>query len=281
MRAWVGPMLSPAQPAIFADGAETFVEQEPTSAVDRFVLFAQRMGVSVAGERTQWEDVADAASVHEDAALSPQPASLGLKFSGDVALVSDYRIAGVSSSGRAPALQGEIDVDAPYGWSGGVWASNIKEFAGAHTEIDVYASKSIDFGDTEFSLGATAIWLAGGKNVAVGIATASVSRPIGPIDATLSVRYAWRQARLEGADDMDVSASVKTPIGALGGVPLTAGASLGYEDGIFVTENKKTDWSLSLTANVHGVDIGVSYVDANVRDPNAAAACLFSITRSF
>ena len=271
-------MLVQAQPAILAD-VELLVAPEPARPSLAFVRAAQKLGAVLDPPRAPelWVSAAAVGS----AANQQASAESQFKLSGDIALVSDYRIAGVSSTGRKPALQGEIDVDAPHGWSGGVWASNIKEFAGARTEIDLYGSKTVDFGDTELALGATAIWLAGGQNIVVGLATASLSRPIGPVDATVSLRYAWRQARLDGADDFSVSASVKTPIGALAGVPLTLGASLGYEDGIFVSENTKTDWSLSLTANVRDVDIGVSYVDTDVRDPNAAPACLVTITRAF
>jgi uncharacterized protein (TIGR02001 family) len=211
----------------------------------------------------------------------PETSAHAYAFSGDIVLVSDYRIAGVSSTGRSAALQGEVDIDMPSGWSAGVWASNIKEYAGSHFEVDLYASRSFTLGATEYALGATAIVLPGGDNISVGLATASASRPIGPVDATLALRYAWPQSILDGDHDLYVSLNGKSPIGRLNGVPLTLGAGMGYEEGAFAVASTKIDWTLSIAANIGGVDFGLAYVDTNVDDPAAAAGCIFSITRSF
>jgi uncharacterized protein (TIGR02001 family) len=202
-------------------------------------------------------------------------------FSANLALVSDYRIGGVSTSGEAAALQGGFDVDEASGWSAGLWASTIEEFAGSHFEVDLYAAKSFDLGATEVSLGATAIFLPGGENIVVGLADASVSRPIGPVDATLAVRYAWPQAELGDDDDLYVSANGESPIGRLAGVPLTLGASIGVEHGAFAIEDGKLDWSISMTASVRGVDFGIAYVDTDLRGAPGDPACVFSIARTF
>ena len=222
-------------------------------------------------------------------ALQPKPqtaapnAAPGITVSSNITFVSDYRVAGVSSSGRGGALQGEADVDAHNGWTAGIWASNISKTAGSNVEVDLYGAKSIDVGDTEFNVGATIIVLPGGDNASVGMATGGVSKPMGPIDASLSIRYVWPgQGNVGYHDDFYVSLKVKTPIGRVMGAPLTLAASVGYEDGVFVVEDKKTDWSLSLTAHVGHFDLGVSYVDTSLRrDRTGAAGCIFSLVRNF
>ncbi|MBL8551077.1 MAG: hypothetical protein JNJ73_13910 [Hyphomonadaceae bacterium] len=205
----------------------------------------------------------------------------GLDTSFTLTFVSDYRISGISSSGKAPALQGSVDVEDASGWSAGLWASNIKEFAGSSVEVDLYAARSFDIGATEASLGATLIYLPGGENINVGLLTGGLARAIGPFDASLDVRYAWPQSELGGDDDIYVTIGADSPIGRFAGAALTLGASVGYEEGVFVAEGAKLDWSVSLTAEVAGVELGLAYVDTDVRDENGDAACVFSISRTF
>src|SRR5262249_16852978 len=125
------------------------------------------------------------------------------------------------------------------------------------------------------------IVLPGGNNSAAGLLTASVSTPIGPFDTTLAMRYAWPQGDLDNNDDFYVSLNAKTPIGTAWGVPMTFGAGVGFERGEFAVEEKKLDWSASLTANVGGVDVGLSYVDTDLRDKTGSPGVILSIVRTF
>ncbi len=205
----------------------------------------------------------------------------GSPWSANIALVSDYRIAGVTSSGHAGALQGGVDYDGPSGWSVGIWTSTISITEGSNVEVDLYGAKAVDFGDTELSVGAMVIVLPGGDNSAAGLLTASVSTPIGPFDATLAMRYAWPQGNLDNNDDFYVSLNAKTPIGTAWRIPLTFGASVGFERGEFAVEEKKLDWSASLTANIGDVDVGLSYVDTDLSDKSGSPGVILSIRRTF
>jgi uncharacterized protein (TIGR02001 family) len=214
----------------------------------------------------------------------PAPSQAGPQaspWSANIALVSDYRIGGVTSSGHGGALQGGVDYAGPSGWSAGIWSSTISATEGSNVEVDLYGAKSFEFGDADLSIGGLLIVLPGGNNTAAGMLTTSLSAPIGPVDATLAARYAWPQGDLDNNDDFYVSLNGKTPIGRVWGAQLTLGASVGFERGEFAVEAKKMDWSVSLTMNVAGVDFGLSYVDTDLRDKSGAPGCIFSITRTF
>ena len=239
--------------------------------------------ISAAIARADASTVPSASEIDEkgEASASPQAESPSSPWSTNVAVVSDYRIAGVTSSGHGGALQGGIDYAGPSGWSAGLWSSTISVTEGSNVEVDLYGAKAFEFGDTELSVGAVLIVLPGGNNAAAGLLTASVSAPLGPVDVTLAARYAWPQGNLDNNDDFYLSLNGKSPIGRVWGAELTLGASLGFERGEFAVEAKKMDWSVSLTANVGGVDIGLSYVDTDLRDKSGAPGCIFSITRTF
>jgi uncharacterized protein (TIGR02001 family) len=203
------------------------------------------------------------------------------EVSANIAAVSDYRRGGVSRSGRAAALQGGVDVDTAAGWSFGAWGSTQAEKKGAKYELDLYGAKSFDLGEAELTLGATMIVFPEGQDIDFGIAQASLSRAIGPIDATLAVNYAWPQTNLDDEDYTYVSLRARTPIGRLVGVPLTLGAGVGHGEGHFAIEGVKNDWSLSLTAHLRGVDVGLSYVDTDLEDERGDPTCVVSIAHSF
>jgi uncharacterized protein (TIGR02001 family) len=208
------------------------------------------------------------------------PAS-GCEFSSNLALVSDYRGRGVTYSGGAAAIQGGIDLAGASGWSGGLWASSVDPDWEADLEVDIYAAKSFDIGSAELSLGATAYVFPGVEDWDFGEAQASVAFAAGPMDATLALNYAWEQDNLGDEDNLYVALNGATPIGRLGGIPITAGASIGYEEGPFAIEESKTDWSLSVTAEVSSFEFSVSYVDTDLGAEPGEAGVVFSIARTF
>lgn len=225
--------------------------------------------------------VAEPVDPKDESSAPQQTEPQNSPWSANIALVSDYRIGGVTSSGHGGALQGGIDYSGPSGWSAGIWSSTISLTEGSNVEVDLYGAKSIDVGAVEFSAGAMLIVLPGGNNASAGLFTASVATPVGPVDTTLALRYAWPQGNLDYNDDFYVSVNGKTPIGSIWGSPITLSASVGFERGEFAVEEKKMDWSVSLTANVGGIDIGLSYVDTDLRDESGAPGCILSITRTF
>lgn len=201
--------------------------------------------------------------------------------SSNIALVSDYRGRGISFSDQSAALQGGFDVAEESGWSAGLWGSTLAPDFDADLEIDVYAARSFTFGSTEVALGATAYIFPGADGWDFGDLQASASRAIGPIDATVAINYAWEQEGLGDQDDVYVEMQVATPVGRFAGMPLTVGASVGYEEGAFAVEDAKLDWSLSLTGELGGVELGLSYVDTDIDDDVGRSGVVISIARTF
>lgn len=215
-----------------------------------------------------------------DAATS-QTGFGSFEFSSSFAVVSDYRGRGVSYSEDSLAVQGALDVAEPSGWSAGLWTSTIGEFSEADFELDIYAARTFALGSSELTLGATAFVFPEGDNWDYGEAQASLSQAIGPVDATLSINYAWEQANLADEDDLYVALKVITPIGSVGGAPISLSGSIGYEEGAFAIEDDKVDWSLSVTAEVERIEFGVSFVDSDLEGDRGEPAWVFSISRSF
>lgn len=196
-----------------------------------------------------------------------------------VAVVSDYRRGGVSKSGGAPALQGGVDVRLPARWNVGVRASTIAEHG--NVEVILYGAKSIEVGETELSLGASMLAYPRNARSDYGFLQASASRAIGPVDATLAVNYAPRQGNLDDRDNLYIVARARTPIGSVFGLPLTLGASVGRMRGRFAMAHVRSDWSLGLSSRIHGVDVGVTYVDNDLSTSRGDPTAVLSLAHSF
>lgn len=211
----------------------------------------------------------------DDAIFAP------FELSSNIALVSDYRGRGVSYTDDSIAFQGGVDIVEASGWSAGVWASTIGDVANADFEIDLYAARSFAVGPVEVSFGAGVYVFPEGDNWDFADVQASMAVAIGPIDTTLSVNYAWEQENLGDEDDIYIALNGTTPIGALSGVPLSLGGSIGYEEGAFAIEEAKLDWSLSVTAAIEEIAFSVSYVDTDLRGDLGEPGLVFSIARTF
>lgn len=96
-----------------------------------------------------------------------EPAGDGLipgRFSGNVALTSDYLVRGVSQSNNGPAIQGGFDWDTGAGFHFGAWGSslNFKDGGEATTEIDWSGGYAGSFGDLlSYDVGAFYYWYPG------------------------------------------------------------------------------------------------------------------------
>ncbi len=228
----------------------------------------------------------DAAFAAPDAralGLAQSPASFfeSWEFSGSLTLVSDYRRAGTTKTGHKPAIQGHLALDAPGGWSAGVRASTTDPNKDADLDLSLYVSKSFAIGETDVSFGAIALVFPGADDSNFGMVQASVSHSIGPIDATLSVNYAWEQANLDNEDNIYVGLRARTPIGRLAGAPVTVSGSVGRSDGHLAIEDTRMDWSLGVVADLHGVDVGLTYVDTDIDDERGDPGLVLSIACSF
>jgi len=78
---------------------------------------------------------------------------MGLEFSGNVAMTTDYVWRGVSQTDEDPAIQGGFDVAHASGAYAGIWGSNIEDWNGANMEIDYYLGWSGETGPVSLDIG--------------------------------------------------------------------------------------------------------------------------------
>jgi len=195
----------------------------------------------------------------------------GFEFSGNVALVSDYRFRGVSFSDGDPALQGGIDLAHSSGFYVGTWASTISGGGPyGELEVDIYAGWSGDVSDgLTVDVGLLYYVYPTENELAnlLGVETdyfepyASISTTLGPVGATLGVAYAWDQDSLGGDDNLYLYTDFEAGIP---GTAITLTAHLGYTDGVFATaaSGDSFDWGLGASyAITDSLSFGVNYVD--------------------
>lgn len=201
------------------------------------------------------------------------------RVSVNIAVVSDYRRAGVSKSGDGPALQAGVDVPLPAQWNVGARASSIAEHG--NVEVILYGAKSVEVGETELSLGASTLVFPRAPGSDYAFLQASAARAIGPFDATFAVSYAPRQGNLDHRDNLYLVARARTPIGRLFGAPVTLGASIGRLRGRFAMAHVRSDWSLGLSSRILGVDVGLTYVDNDLSTSRGDPTAVLSLAHSF
>jgi uncharacterized protein (TIGR02001 family) len=217
----------------------------------------------------------------KEAGEPPKPPAQ-IHVAGELTIVSDHRRGGVTQSDNAPALQGRVTLRHDSGLSVGAFATSMHGRRGSNAQVALFGAQRFEFGETELSLGATALFFFGGDADPFAIAQASVTHPIGPVDATLQLNYAPPQDALDGDDGLGVNLRARTPLGRLNGLPLTGAASVGYSEGEFAMgAETKLDWSVGVTVELDEAEIGVAYVDNDLDGDRGEAGIVFSITRRF
>ncbi len=215
----------------------------------------------------------------------------GFEISGNVALTSDYRFRGISQSDESAAIQGGFDVEFSPGFYLGVWGSSVdfdsnEDYDGS-LELDYYGGWSSAIGDTDFGIDVGYIYYDyPGDNGADGdyqefYVSGSWK------DIALSVNYSddyyaetgdyWRYA-------LDYSLSLMDNL-SLG---LQAAYNEVDEGGGFFSsdEDSYTDYSVTLTYSVAGVDLSVAYVGTDLDDDDvfgtdwADDTAVFTISKS-
>jgi len=198
----------------------------------------------------------------------------GLKITGSVGLVSDYRFRGFSQSSEDPAIQGGITATTDSGLYASVWASSIS-FAGK-TEMDLVAgySKELIPGVTfdggvlyylypKHSYDSTA-------NTDFFEPYVNLSTTFGPVSAKIGANYAWKQSALIDANgDKADSIYVHTEWSAgIPDTPLGLNAHAGYAKSDAFPggpDGEVFDYSVGATATYKMLTFGVSYVNTDVK----------------
>jgi uncharacterized protein (TIGR02001 family) len=213
------------------------------------------------------------------------------EISANVNLATDYVFRGVSQTDNQFAIQGGFDWAHDSGFYLGTWASNVDSnfFGGAtdpQIELDLYGGFAGDFGDSGFGYDLGYLryqYPGGGSNntneiYAVGSykgfsGSVNYSDELNFVGSNKSGWY-WKAA-YEYSLPYEVA----------------FGAHIGYSTGSAFTSDdvfggSYTDWSLSASKYVFGVDLGLAYSDTNISKSNCGsnvceAKIIASIAKSF
>jgi len=227
----------------------------------------------------------------------PKPVTV----TGSVALVSDYRLRGVSQSDKEMAVQGGITVTHESGVYGGVWASNLAgwgTFGGSNMELDLIGGYKVPVGGGALDVGLTWYMYPGGASKTdFAEPFAKLSGTIGPVNLLAGVAYAPKQQAL--GKWYNSGASAQTGIydnpgkkndnlylwgdfaSAIPTTPLTAKAHIGYSKGnsglgpngtSAAPTGEYWDWLLGADYAVKGtpLTLGIAYVDTDITKRQAA-----------
>lgn len=170
-----------------------------------------------------------------------------IDLSAHVDFVSDYRLRGVSLTNKRPTVQGGFEV-ASGGFSVGAWASGLdKDFAGADTEMDVYAGYSFALADgISLDVGGTLYTYTGASDFDFAEGFATLGFATGDISWALSTYYAPSQKNMADQDNVWVTLGGEYPIKD---TPISLNASIGYESGFFADSLAGgTKWDYSVGA---------------------------------
>lgn len=209
------------------------------------------------------------------------------KFSGSVALTSDYVFRGVSQTREDPAVQGGInynyDAGDGIGLYTGIWASNVdyNDDDNASTEFDFLAGATYKLKDWNFDIGGLYYAYPGADD---------------------NLNYDYWEAKFAAGYDLKI-ATVNAAVYyspeyfgdngesyyyVLGGaVPLPCDLTLDGHVGRFEFENKNpmdsyTDWALGLAYNFKGLTLKVEYTDTNLNQSDLDdSRAVFTISKAF
>lgn len=229
-------------------------------------LSAAEVATVLTGEFTA-ADLDRAVAEVDEAKASYQDAESAFEFSGNAALVSEYRFRGVDLSGGDIAVQGGVDIGHSSGLYIGTWGSSLDEdtVGYGHTELDIYGGYGGSITDAvSFDIGAIMYIYpnAGPGDFDYLEFYGSLGFNLGPAEATVGVAYAPDQSSLGDTDNL----YIYTDLGfGIPETPLTVTGHLGYTDGFltFTDNSKAFDWSIGIEAAVAGpVSVGVAYVGA-------------------
>lgn len=208
-------------------------------------------------------------------------------FTGNMALVSDYRFRGISQTFKQPAIQGGFDYSHTSGFYVGNWDSNVNEGAGfpsGNLEMDFYGGWKQTWGDWGLDVGTIYYYYPG-----TDASTTNGTTIINPRDPTqthngkisnwevyiggswkwISLKYYhavsdyFSQPNTDGSHYLDLSGTYDLGdgwniIGHIGSFRLK-----NWDNGTDVTKANYTDWKLGVTKDLGGWILGASYIDTN------------------
>jgi uncharacterized protein (TIGR02001 family) len=215
------------------------------------------------------------AFAQQQEAPAPAGGPSGLSISGNAFLLSDYRYRGVSRSGEAPAVQGQFTLSLPDGFYAGARGTSLHHFAGhGDAEADLYAGYGTGIAPgTSLDAGLMYYWFpdAGGR-ANYFEPYASVSHTLGPVEATVGAKYAWRQRAIGHSDMLYLFGQVEAGIPA---TPVTLTAEAGRQDSGAL--GRYWNWSVGGRYSFSHFEAGLHYVDTDLHHHGAGATMVASL----
>ena len=190
-------------------------------------------------------------------------------FSGNFALVTDYRFRGISQTDRDPALQGGFDYSHSSGFYIGNWNSSVTTDSfpgGAGLEMDLYAGWKPSFGEVQLDIGALYYYYPGAEN--------ADGDEFNTLEAYVGANYGFVGAKVwYGVSDKwfgvdDASGSLYYELN--GSFPLndklSLAAHVGYQDVNDTSDADYFDYKLGITYDLHGWMLGAALVGTDADD---------------
>jgi uncharacterized protein (TIGR02001 family) len=226
-------------------------------------------------------------------AFAQDEESDGIKITGSVGLVSDYRFRGFTQNSEDAAVQGGITATHDSGFYVGTWGSSVS-FAG-HTEVDLFAGYSTEI-SPGITLDAGLLYYLypkhGDYDTDFFEPYVNLSGTVGPATIKVGVNYAWDQSALLDANGDKASAIYfhAEPTIAIPNTPLAIVGHAGYAKSDAFPggpDGSTFDYSIGGTLTYKILTLGISYVNTDVKHSlgktalGADGAVVFSLTAAF
>jgi uncharacterized protein (TIGR02001 family) len=220
----------------------------------------------------------------------------GYQISANVALVSDYKFRGISQSNKDGALQGGFDAAFGPGFYVGTWGSTVNfdtngEDGGCcngSLELDYYGGWGTDIGDSGFSVDMGYIYYSypGDNDTDADYQEVYISSSWR--DLTLGVHYS-DDYYLESDEFWYIYGDYSFTLPWDLSLSLHAGYNVIEEDGGFLSsdEDGYTDYSVSLSKTLWGVDWAIAYTGTDLDDDDLFGnnwgddEVIYSMSKSF
>lgn len=222
------------------------------------------------------------------------------EISGNVALVSDYAFRGVSQTDEQIAIQGGFDYAHDSGLYVGTWASNVDStfFGGARDpqiELDLYGGYAGEMANgIGYDVGILRYQYPGGNQSGFDVNTTELYVSGSMSGFTVSLNYSDELAFIGSTESAwYLAAGYEMTLPQDFGLALHVGHSFGdaYDvgpaapPGVSGLPDSYTDWSIGVSKNLAGVDLGLTYVDSDGDGSNmfgdlADSRVVFSISKS-
>jgi len=197
--------------------------------------------------------------------------NMGLEFSANVAMTTDYVWRGVSQNEEDAAIQGGFDVAHSSGVYAGIWGSNVDAF-GSTIETDYYLGWAGDLGPV--SVDAGYIWYTypgqdSGADIDFEELYVGVSKDFEMFSAGLTFSH-----DPDNDDDYwDISGEV--PVG-----DFAIAAHYGFYEKDDSADDYE-DWSIGASTELGGFGFDLTYTDTDIdNDPTADDRVVFTISKS-